>query len=197
MPKQKNNNQSNRTLTPEEQAIVERINAEDGDWGPIREDELNDFSLTHDAFALPPEAAEMQGRKEYAFRWAERIAQRIDELKNAPGPFAWRVCNMTTTPFLKKYIDPIIGGVLRMDQILMYKPWRMHEIAQKIKTDLADAKSSAGEINKRHGVKDEEKGVEYLAGEKYKISSSDVVMADEGLIDGAGDSEFGDLIVEE
>ena len=200
-PRKKTNDNyahSERTLTPEERAIVERINTEDGDWGPISEEEMVDFSLSEDPFKLPKEAAEKQKKQEYAFRWAERKPERIDELKHAPGPFAWRVCNMSTTPFLGKYIDPIIGGVLRMDQILMYKPYRMYAMAQQTKLDRANAQLNAGDISKKNGYQDQDRGVEYMSGPQHRITGSDEVMADEATLDSSSDdSDFGDIITEE
>ena len=56
------------TLTPDQQAIADRVEAQDKLWHTIREDELNDFSLMNNPFDLPPEAASLQERKIYAFR---------------------------------------------------------------------------------------------------------------------------------
>jgi len=116
-----------KPITAEEQAIAARVAAESGkEWGTIGERSSIDYSLGKDMFELPPEALKAQLEKRFAFRWVTRTAARIDEMRTKRRPLTWGVCNAVSTPFLKKYIDPITGGICREDQILMYKPWWMH-----------------------------------------------------------------------
>lgn len=185
--------------TPEESAIHRRIAGEAPDWGTITEEEMEDFSLMEDPLKLPIPAQERQDRGEYAFRWAERTPERIDQLRNAVPPLRWWICNNTTTPFLKDLVDPVVGGVLCLDQILFVKPWRMHVLCQGAKNDLADNNDRSGNIETKDG-EEHSSGSEWLAGKKHKISSRDVVVVDEAQIDSmAGEvedsSELGDLIV--
>ena len=98
-----------------------------------------DFSLAADPLKLPPEAQDRQDRKEFAFRWCERTPKRVAELTNAAAPLKWWIANSTTAPYLKKYVDPTIGGICRMDQLLLLKPWHLH---QKVK-DAVNASAKA------------------------------------------------------
>lgn len=188
--------------TPEESAIHRRISGESPDWDMISEEEMEDFSLMEDPLKLPLPAQERQNNGEYAFRWAERTPERIDQLRNAPPPMRWWLCNYTTTPYLEEFIDPIIGGVVCLDQILFVKPRRMHDLCQKAKRELADNLEQSGNIEKSWDGKEHSSGSQWKAGKSHKISSSDVVMADEAEIDtmaGIKDdsSELGDLVVNE
>lgn len=119
-----------KALTPDERALVDQISRSSDDWTTIREDEILDFSLSEDPLKLPTEAKDRQERREYAYRWCERTPKRVAELTNAQVPLRWWVANSTTAPYLQKYIDPTIGGVCRLDQILLLKPWGLH---QKVK----------------------------------------------------------------
>lgn len=161
-------------LTPEERALASRVAAGDKGWETITEESMNDFSLAEDPYKLPEEAAEKQAKKEFAFRWVEAKASRIDSIQSLDPPARWWVCNSTNAPFLQKYIDPAHGGIQKMDQILMMKPWRMHEIYQAKKMQMAQNKD--GDINKRDGQK-EEYGT-WFAGAEHRVNSKDVVMAD-------------------
>lgn len=168
-----------KPLTPEEQALAQRIATADKDWerDVIREDMLNDFSLAHNPLDLPPECRQRQDRREYAYRWAEAKPRRIDELRNSPGPMRWEIVNKTTAPYLPdKMFDPIHGGVQVLDQILMYKPWKAHETVQKRKQELAEIQDGSGDLKRRHGEKRD--GIEYYAGENYKIGGADEVITD-------------------
>lgn len=189
-------------LTPEERAIAQRVaSAADTSWETIREDDLNDFSLMHNPLDLPPECQERLEKREYAYRWAEKKPKRIDELRNMPGPQRWEIVNRTTAPYLPtKWFDPVHGGVQVLDQILMYKPWRMHKVVQDEKAKLAAIRDKSGDIKSRDGMKDES-GTEYMAGPQHKIGSGDHVMADTADLDRGMEAEsetsdLGDLVVD-
>ena len=61
--------ETTKALTSAQQAIAERVAAQDTEWFGITEDELEDFSLMNNPFDLPPEAARLQNEKVYAFRF--------------------------------------------------------------------------------------------------------------------------------
>jgi len=172
-------------LTPEERAVFERVVGEQDDWKTITEDDVVDFSLSVDPFLLPPEALAQQDARKFKFRWVEKKAERIDELRTLPVPMRWWVCNSTQTPFLKHLCDPIHGAIQRLDQILMFKPYWMAEKHQAAKRDLAEGKDRSGDIGKRDGL--EQDGVEWKSGEQYKISGADEIMDDGGILDEAQD----------
>lgn len=197
-------------LMPEEQAIVNRVSgAVDKDWETIGEDSAIDFSLMLSPFRLPPAAQKEQDEKHYAFRWIERKPTRVDEMRNKPVPFKWEICNRITTPFLKDFIDETLGCVCREDQILVYKPWWMHQREQDWKHQLADGKDRSGRIAARDGeFKD---GVEFIASERdldgkgynHEIKGSDIVFGDaedntsQMREESYGEMADSDLIIEE
>jgi len=117
-----------KPITAEEQAIAARITADSNrEWETITEESTIDYRLGRDAFELPLPAKKAQNEKQYAFRWIARTQGRIDEMRNKQVPERWWVCNATNTPFLDGFFDPVLGGVCREDQILMFKPWWMHQ----------------------------------------------------------------------
>lgn len=164
-----------KELTPDERALASRMADTDRSWETIKEEEMNDFSLSEFPYKLPKEAAEKQAAREFAFRWAEAKPGNIDLLKSLEPPARWWVCNATNTPFLSKYVDPAHGGVQKLDQVLMFKPWWMHEKHQNAKMELGRAKDA--DIHKLNGKKEE--WGEWKAGQEYKIGSNDQVMAED------------------
>jgi hypothetical protein len=126
-------------LTPEELAIAKRVGNEDDGWQTIGESDMNDFSMSEDPFRLPPPAQKAENEKKYAFRWIRRDPARLDEVKRKPVPMRWWIANRTTTPFLASYVDPILGCITNHDQMLVFKPWWMHEKEKEAKRELADA----------------------------------------------------------
>ena len=199
-PESKERQPTSPAMTSEEAAIFERVKAETKNWTGVTEADIEDFSLMEDPFKLPPEAQKKRDKKELAFRWAEMKPQRIDELRNMPIPAKWWVANRTTTPFLEYLVDPIHGGIQRLDQILMVKPYWMHEAYQNKKMELAEIKDTAGDVEKRHGIKEE--WGEWISDERAKVGKSDEVMADEADFDTSSGitedgSDLGELVVEE
>ena len=187
-------------LTPEERAIVARVNAhKKDDWHPIGEDSAIDYAqIGRDYFELPPPAKKMQERRKFAFCWRTRTTARIDELRNKPAPFTWRVCNRTVTPFLKDYVDPVLGCVIREDQVLMYKPWDWYAREQAYKQGLAETHAESGDLQRKHGTEAGE-SLEWTAGKRKsgkplpaEIQGGDVVIShetDEGFVPGDDTAE--------
>ena len=162
-------------LTAEEQALAARIAKTDESWRePITEESMLDFSLARDQYELPPEAKAKVKSGELAFRWVAKTSERIDEVTSLPIPARWFLCNRTNTPFLEPHIDPVHGGVQRLDQILVFKPRRMFDAHQNAKMQLTAHKQAQGVLKNRHGIK--EAGSEWMAGEQYKITGNDQVL---------------------
>lgn len=185
---------SNSALTPDERALVDQISRQTTDWEQITEDQIHDFSLSEDPLKLPKEAQERQDRKEMAYRWCERTPKRVAELTNASPPMTWWVANGVTAPYLKKYIDPTIGGVCKMDQILLLKPWNLH---QKVKDAVAAASKAlyqSRELDKGGKSKiqsrDDRSHLTAVTGERAHVKSSDPA----SVISGEVESDLGELV---
>jgi len=180
-----------KVLTPEEQAIIHRIQGQDDSWKTVREDELNDFSLMADPFLLPPECKKLQDEKKYAFRWAERKPSRIDELtRSYDPPLKWIIVNRDQCPWIDdRNFDPILGCVPRHDQMLLFKPWSWHARVKAAKQDISNARDASGSVMARDGLK--HGGVEQFAAigdpdrvpSHLKVSDSDDIMFDESSYD--------------
>ena len=191
-----------KAITPEEQAIAARVLGDSFDLS-TGEDSIVDYAFYgRDMMELPPPAKKMRDEKKYSFRWVERKPARMDQVKNKPRPFRWWLCNSTNTPFLKKYLDPVLGGVIREDCILMFKPWEDYEAEKAYKRSLADALDQSGNMLSKHGEVVTDTGVGFLAGKRsiesgatmgHEIKGADIIMADD--VDPGGGSEgFGDMI---
>ena len=183
-PKEKPKKATNLSLTPEQQAIAERISsAQANDFETIREDDLNDFSLMNNPFDLPPEAQKLQNEKVYAFRFCERTPDRIDFLtKSVAPPLQWKLVNKVTLPELGHLVDPIIGGVIVMDQILLYKPWSWHQMVKEAKQELANNRDRSGNLDgKKQAIESSIENVEAYTGKRYKIGSGDQVVTSEEM----------------
>jgi hypothetical protein len=193
---QASNPGSGTSLTPDQQAIFNRVQAETADWEVIREDQMNDFSLAVSPLDLRhnfPEAERAQKEKQYAFRWCERTDKRIDELTRGGHPVTrWKICTRSTTPFLAQYVDGVLGCIARLDQILLFRPWERHMMEQKAKGALTEAHVNSGKPEnlalRRAGEK-----VEAYSGPEYKIDSRDVVQYEDMRSES---EEVGDLVVE-
>ena len=187
-------------LTPDQRAIADRAELQDKSWHTIREDELNDFSLMTNALDLPEAAARLQNNKIYAFCWRTRTPERIDELtRSVNPPLRWGLVTRTTISELQDLIDPMLGCIPRLDQVLMYKPWAHHMIVQKAKMELADAGLNTGSLEgKRHQMQGKHGDVEVMTGQNQKISGGDELMGEELMadIDNGDSSPLGDLVEE-
>ena len=192
----------NIDLTPEQQAIATRAdNQESLKRSPIREDELNDFSLMKNVLDLPEAARKLQDKKIYAFRWCERTPERIDFLTRSElPPMRWGLVTRTTVSELRDFIYTLLGCIVRLDQVLLYKYWEDHARVQKAKMELADAGLNTGSLEgKKLQMQDKNADVEVMTGKDQKISGSDEVMGDDLLqnIDIDEDSSpLGDLVEE-
>ncbi|MFA5377528.1 MAG: hypothetical protein WC455_17385 [Dehalococcoidia bacterium] len=156
-------------LTSSEAAIVARVIAERDDWKTIKESEVEDFALKDDPLAMPEPAKEMRKKKKFAFRWITRTPERMDEMRTKDVPFKWWVCNAVNTPFLTDYLDPVLGCVSKMDQMLVFKPFWMFVKEQEFK-NRADREVAGDYLKAKDGEK--KGGGEFVAGKK--ISSGDV-----------------------
>lgn len=166
-------------LTSEEMAVFQRIKGEDDTWKTIKEDEALDYSLAEDPFKLPESVQKLKDTFKFAFRWIERTKERIDQIRNLDVPKRWWVVNASTLPELEKDIDPILGCVTKLDQLLVFKPWWMYEAERELKTQAADSKDQSGDLTKKHGTPIDDAGSEFLSGKKYKIGSGDEVQLHE------------------
>lgn len=159
--------------TGNEQFLTEIINKNDDSWKTITEDDIVDYSLSEDPYKLPKAAQEKLDDGEFVFRWIERKPERIEEISNMEIPFRWWICNSTNTPFLEDLIDSCDGGIHCKDQILMFKPYWMAKKVKNIKNGVSNNKINSGLLKS----KSTEMG-DMLAGEEYKITGSDVIMAE-------------------
>jgi hypothetical protein len=193
-----NDNRVTAILTPEQQALVNRAAAETAEWAPIRGDEVNDFSLMTTPLDLRvnfPEAWKAQVEKVYAFRWCEKTDKRIDELTKGGHPITqWKLCTRTTTPFLEKYVDSIIGCITRLDQVLLFRPWDRHMLEKNARNQIKVAKENADKPENM-ALKRAANGVNAFSGPEHKIGSNDVVQYEDHR-DDASFEDSGDLIVE-
>lgn len=191
MARPKKNNTDQATLTPEMRSIAERVASQDTDWMTITEDQLNDFSLMVNPMDLDPnypEAAKLQKEKRYVFRWCERTPQRVDELtRSVSPPLRWGIVTNDSLPDMKRHIDPLLGCVSCLDQMLLFKPWEHAMIVRKAKNEMADAKARSPQERVQADK------VETMAGERYKIDSGDVVTYE----DTRGEDDLGGLVVDE
>ena len=183
---------NNAPLTPDERALVDQITRSKDDWSTITEESMLDFSLAEDPLKLPAEAKQRQDRKEFAYRWCERTPKRVAELTNAAAPLKWWVANRVTAPYLEKYVDPTVGGILRLDQILLLKPWAMHQKVKDAVNDSAKALYNSRELDKGGAQKiqtrDDRGHLKVVAGERAKIQNGDMVF------EGEAGSEVGELV---
>jgi len=150
-------------LTAEEQAIAARVAGENQDWKTITEESALDYSLGRDLFELPEPAKKAFADKKFTFRWIERAPRRLDEIRNKAVPYKWWVCNSTNTPFLAKFLDPILGCVCREDQMLMFQPYWM-----KIKRDEIQKRQNEGVKDVRQKGGDRGDGLSMVTGKEIK-----------------------------
>ncbi len=167
-------------LTTEEHAIAARVSKPQSDWENIKEEEMVDFSLSVDAYALPEEAQLLQNNKKFAFRFIAMTKKRIDQVTNWPHPARWEICNRNSHPELSKYFDPVHGAFQKEDQIMVYKPWAFHMRYQESKAKAAELKDQSRSLaSKKDRIERRADGstrVEYKVGEEHKIGGTDVVM---------------------
>lgn len=163
-------------LTPEQTHIANLIMSSDNEWETIREDQLTDYSLGDEPYPLPDEAKKRQERREFAFRWIENSGSRLEEVMRMDVPFRWWPCNSTNTPYLQKYIDRATGAIHCKDQILVFKPWWMHQKKKDIISGAEEARMGDASLEAKHRTK-EPNGSEWTAGSDARVNEGrDVVM---------------------
>lgn len=195
----KTDNQDKHLLTPEQQAILNRAEAESAEWETITEESIGDYSLSITPLDLKhnfPEAWKQQQDRIYAFRWCERTEKRVDELTRGGHPITrWKICTRVTTPFLSGYIDSLLGCVARLDQILLFRPWERHMMERKAKDRLTEAHAISGKPENIATRRVDDK-IEAYSGPEYKIGSKDEVQY-EDFRKNDGEDDLGDLVVDE
>ena len=193
-PKKQTENEAieSPNLTPEERAIVQRTANQDTDWHVIREDELEDYSLSEDPYKLPPVAQKMQDEKKYAFRWCERTPKRIDQITRTYQTYKrWTLVTRSTLPELEDEVDSILGCVCRGDQALLFRPWFYHENEKRMKEQLAEANYKSGSLEgKKQSIEDRDDDVQVTVGERAAIKSGDQIMYEDSSAD------LGDLVAD-
>lgn len=178
-------------LTPDERALVDTISRQTDDWTQITEDDIHDFSLAEDPLKLPKEAQQRQDQREFAYRWCERTPKRIAELTNSDPPRKWWVANAVTAPYLKKYVDPTIGGVCRMDQILLLKPWKLHQMVKDAVAATSKALYQSKDLDKGGAAKiqsrDDRSHLAAVTGERAHVRTTDPALVVSGEAEDAGE----------
>lgn len=159
--------------TAKQAALSEAINKTDTSWETITEESMVDLKLSEDPYRLPMEAQEKLDNKEFVFRWIEDSVARVDEITRLDAPMRWWICNSTNTPFLEKYVDSCDGGVHCKDQLLVFKPYWMHQKIKNLKSNISEAKMSGGLLKNK--VTD---SAEFLTGEEHRITGSDIIMVE-------------------
>ena len=191
----------NKSLTAEEAAIASRIMSESDEWQTLTEGDVEQFSLADDPMPFPEPVRELVERKLFAFRWVARTIDRIDQVRNKPVPFRWYLVNRTSSPGsapeFRRYFDPNTGGIHSLDQVLVFKPWWMFDMQQRMKRELADIQDNTGALERKDGI-EPQKGVRAHTGEAYRIGNRDEVQFDEEIENpGHMAGELGDLVVNE
>lgn len=185
-----------QNLTPEEAAVFQRVATAEDDWKTITEEDVEDYSLMDDPFMLPKPAQEKFDKKEFKYRWIERTSQRLDTIRNLPIPRRWWICNGVNTPYLKNFIDPNLGCVSCLDQMLMFKPYWMYAKELTLKAELNEAQERGSGVESMDGQKRDFGTFE--AGKSAVIGKRDHIVADEEVFGAehalATEAEFGDII---
>jgi hypothetical protein len=161
-------------LTADQRAIVDRVTSEDTSWFAIGEESMVDFSLSVNPMDLKanfPEAHKLQTEKKYVFRFCERTPTRIDELtRSAQPPLRWAIVNRQSLPELTERVDPILGCVCCLDQMLLFKPYSHHIKVMEARNRSKEAKTKS--VDRRFDQYDK---MEFKSGPKSAIGNGDVV----------------------
>ena len=168
---------SNVRLSREDEAKASEIRASatEREWERIDAEQVADFSLSRAPYELPAAARELQERKKFVFRWIEDSLFRLKEVMRLEVPMRWWPCNSTSTPFLKRECSASLDGAVHCkDQILVFKPYWMHQKYLEIVQGLSEPKMVG--LDAKKGLKTRE--ASWYPGEESKIQASDVVMAE-------------------
>ena len=161
------------TLTPEERSIVERVSNQDTEWFGLTESDLNDFSLANNPLNISnyPVAAKLEREKKFVFRWCERTPGRVDALtRSAQPPLRWAIVNRQTLPEMSEYVDPVLGCVCCLDQLLLFKPYAHAMMVKKSKNELSEAKANSPQQRLQNADK-----VQVGQGQNFQIRGSDLI----------------------
>ena len=196
------------SLTPEENAIAQRIMGSTADdWQSITEESVMDFAMSETPWKPPKWAQKLREEKRFAFRWVTRKPERLDEVRNLPVPRKWfpvNAANMAQFGFDEgayeeacKDLDSVLGCICNLDQMLVFKPWWMFAKELDMKRAIAENRDGSGDIDKRDGIGDDH--YQWQAGQQHKIDGRDVVMADESEFLESTESGEGleDIVTEE
>ena len=190
-PIKRSTNKKPANLTQEEAALFERVKAEgeDREWERVTEEDAHDFTLAQDPMKLPKFAEELRDKRKYAFRWIERKKERVDEIRSMSIPQKWWIVNASTMPDCVSDLDPILGCVCKLDQLLVFKPYWMYVKEKQMEEAYSEKKAKAGELESKHRQVVDDTGSEFLAGKDYKISGRDDVQFHETDADKVADSD--------
>lgn len=189
-----------QALTPEEMAIFQRVKSEADDWKTITEESVDDYSLMEDPFKLPDEIKEFENKRQFKFRWIERKSERLDEIRSAKVPNKWWIVNADSFPDLESLCDPVLGCISRLDQMLVFKPWWMHEKRMQLLDELNAAQDRSGTVEAKDG--ENRDGVKFIAGKRSpdnpetmrgEVKAGDKIEYQET---GQEDHSFDDLVTE-
>ena len=162
-----------QNLTPDQLAISERVNAQGTEFFDIDPKSINDFSLMNMPLNIDPNYpvfAKLQKEKKYVFRWCERTPQAVDKYtRSVAPPLRWAIVNRQTLPESEPYIDPILGCVCCLDQMLLFKPYAHAEMVRRAKNDISEARARSPK------AKIPRDKIDFVEGEKYKINGGDIV----------------------
>lgn len=131
-------------LTPNEQALANRVASGGSDWQTINERDVNDFSLSEDPFKLPPPALKLQAERKFKFRWYTRTPERVDQVKGFQKIRKWWVVNRTqpVPGVFDDLIDGSTGGIHCYDQLLFFKPWWLWQAEDALDQKIANAQAN-------------------------------------------------------
>jgi len=191
-------------MTSEELAIFKRIAGQSDDWRSIPEKDIADYSLRNDPFMLPESILQLERSREFKFRWISRSVDRLDEVRSAQVPHRWWIVNRDTFPQLPHDLfDPVLGCIMRHDQMLVFKPYWMFEKRQALIADITDAQDRSSVERMGSEMRD---GVNISGGKKSsgqmhslpgEIKAGDQIFENPQDPDNkfqAGLSDFSDLI---
>ena len=172
-PKAEQEETRQQSLTPEQLAISERVSSQETGFFDIDVKSINDFSLMNMPLNLDPNYpifANLQKEKKYVFRWCERTPEAVDKYtRSVAPPLKWAIVNRQTLPESEPHIDPILGCVCCLDQMLLFKPYAHAEMVKRAKNEISDARARTPKANLSRDK------IDVVEGEKYKINGGDIV----------------------
>ena len=189
-------------LTPEEKAIFQRVASDSStEWESITEESVHDYDLGKSPGQIPEWAKKLKQDRKFAFRWITRDRERLDQVRTMPVPAKWWIVNATNLSHFglsdEEYtvasqdLDPVLGCVCYVDQMLMFKPHWMFEKHQAYKQGLAEAKDASGDLAKKQSS---DGRTDWISGEPAQLGKLDVVIADEDSFTAPEEEGLEDII---